>query len=128
MPADRRRVGGATFRALVRQEAGRPDEIQLFFAGDQGPPLPQRGQGPPDLWRYPATVRRYVDGDTLDAEIEIGFGIMMHHRLRLAGIQAHDARMQIVSSRHGKWRRWRERLSRSISIAKNGPPADWKTE
>jgi micrococcal nuclease len=35
------------------------------------------------MWEYKATVIRWVDGDTLDATIDLGFYITMSQRLRL---------------------------------------------
>jgi len=40
------------------------------------------------LYTYPATVTRVVDGDTLDARIDVGFGIRLSDRLRLKGVNA----------------------------------------
>ena len=42
-----------------------------------------------DLWQYRADVERVVDGDTLDLEIDLGFGITLtgdEARVRLLGI------------------------------------------
>jgi endonuclease YncB( thermonuclease family) len=39
-------------------------------------------------YAYPAYIERVVDGDTLIAEIEIGFGVVVRERLRLRGIDA----------------------------------------
>ncbi|MFJ5143039.1 thermonuclease family protein [Streptomyces sp. NPDC088707] len=35
---------------------------------------------------YPATVRRVIDGDTVDLDIDLGFSIRITQRVRLAGI------------------------------------------
>ncbi len=40
----------------------------------------------PDLYCYRARVRRVVDGDTLDVEIDAGFDMYTHKRLRLLGV------------------------------------------
>ena len=38
------------------------------------------------MYEYAATVRRVVDGDTLDVEIDLGLEIRLRTRLRLAGV------------------------------------------
>ena len=45
------------------------------------------------MYKYEATVRRWVDGDTVDVDIDLGFGIIFHNqRLRLYGIDAYESR------------------------------------
>lgn len=39
-------------------------------------------------WFYKAKVVRVIDGDTLDVDIDLGFGIRFKTRIRLAGINA----------------------------------------
>ncbi len=87
------------------------------------------------LWHYRARVDRVIDGDTIDAVMELGFGIEITERLRFAGIQApeifgvpstdpeyrrgmeakhyvekrlqeNDNRFEVHTSKRGKWRRW----------------------
>lgn len=41
---------------------------------------------PTDLWVYRATILRVVDGDTIDAEVDLGFGVYRRDRFRLQGI------------------------------------------
>jgi micrococcal nuclease len=38
------------------------------------------------MWEYKATVRRVVDGDTLDLQIDLGFSVFLNIRARLVGI------------------------------------------
>ena len=38
------------------------------------------------LYRYKGKVVNVVDGDTVDVEIDLGFGIVKHERVRLAGV------------------------------------------
>ena len=46
-----------------------------------------------EMYKYQATVRRWVDGDTVDVDIDLGFGIIFHNqRLRLYGIDAYESR------------------------------------
>ena len=40
------------------------------------------------MYNYEAKVTRVVDGDTVDCDIDLGFGIHTHQRIRLAGINA----------------------------------------
>lgn len=44
------------------------------------------------LWEYRAFIKRWVDGDTVDVEIDLGFGIRKLDRLRLARIDAWEKR------------------------------------
>ena len=37
-------------------------------------------------YTYAATVDRVIDGDTLSVLVDVGFGIIMHDKLRLRGI------------------------------------------
>lgn len=36
-----------------------------------------------DLYLYKATITNVVDGDTMDAKIDVGFGVTVTHRLRI---------------------------------------------
>lgn len=38
------------------------------------------------MWEYQATVRRVVDGDTLDLQLDLGFSVHINVRARLLGI------------------------------------------
>ena len=40
------------------------------------------------LFRYKARVVKVVDGDTVDVDIDLGFGITKRERVRLAGVNA----------------------------------------
>lgn len=40
------------------------------------------------MYEYRATLIRVVDGDTIDVDIDLGFGVHMQTRLRLAYINA----------------------------------------
>ena len=44
------------------------------------------------MYVYKAKLDRVVDGDTLDAIIDLGFDITVHKRIRLAGINAPESR------------------------------------
>lgn len=44
------------------------------------------------MYTYKARLLRVVDGDTVDAEIDLGFGVFMKQRIRLYGIDTPESR------------------------------------
>tara|TARA_B110000879_G_C11095757_1_gene480976 strand:- start:788 stop:1138 length:351 start_codon:yes stop_codon:yes gene_type:complete len=45
------------------------------------------------MYSYEAKIRRWVDGDTVDVDIDLGFGLVYsNQRLRLYGIDAYESR------------------------------------
>ena len=44
------------------------------------------------MYNYNAKCTRVVDGDTIDATIDLGFGVFVAKRIRLAGINAPESR------------------------------------
>ena len=44
------------------------------------------------MYTYKAKLDRVVDGDTVDAHINLGFDITIHKRIRLAGIDTPESR------------------------------------
>jgi micrococcal nuclease len=45
------------------------------------------------MYEYEATIRRWVDGDTVDVDIDLGFGLIYsNQRIRLYGIDAPEKR------------------------------------
>lgn len=44
------------------------------------------------MYEYKALVTRVVDGDTIDAEVDLGFGMYTKQRFRLAGIDTPETR------------------------------------
>ena len=44
------------------------------------------------VWKYICQLDRVVDGDTLDAEIDLGFGVYAKKRIRLADMDAWESR------------------------------------
>ena len=44
------------------------------------------------MYNYNATCVKVVDGDTIDAEIDLGFDVKVKKRIRLAGINAPESR------------------------------------
>jgi len=43
------------------------------------------------MYTYGVKLVRVIDGDTIDAEIDLGFNVIMRQRIRLYGISAPDA-------------------------------------
>jgi micrococcal nuclease len=46
------------------------------------------------MYEYKFKVNRIIDGDTVDGIIDLGFGVHLHERVRLAGINAPETRLQ----------------------------------
>ena len=44
------------------------------------------------MYTYKAKLDRIIDGDTVDAYIDLGFDISVHKRIRLAGIDSPESR------------------------------------
>ena len=44
------------------------------------------------MYTYKARLDRVVDGDTIDANIDLGFDITIHKRIRLTGIDTPESR------------------------------------
>ena len=44
------------------------------------------------VYRYKCTLDRIVDGDTLDAWVQLGFKVSLHKRIRLYGINTPESR------------------------------------
>ena len=44
------------------------------------------------MYQYRATIVRVIDGDTVEAEIDLGFDVHVRQTLRLAGINAPEPR------------------------------------
>jgi len=44
------------------------------------------------MYKYKAKLDRVVDGDTIDANIDLGFDVSVKKRIRLAGINAPESR------------------------------------
>lgn len=44
------------------------------------------------MYRFNARLVRVVDGDTIDADIELGFSVFMRDRIRLMGIDTPESR------------------------------------
>ena len=44
------------------------------------------------MYEYNATIRRWVDGDTVDVTLDLGFDILYNNRIRLYGINTPESR------------------------------------
>lgn len=51
------------------------------------------------MYRYNAKLDRVVDGDTIDAEIDLGFEITIKKRIRLGGINAPESRTRNLAEK-----------------------------
>ena len=51
------------------------------------------------MFEYSAEVIRIVDGDTLDAEIDIGFDVFVKKRIRLFGIDTWESRTRDLAEK-----------------------------
>ena len=46
-----------------------------------------------NMYEYNVVIQRWVDGDTVDVDIDLGFGVWLNdQRVRLAGINAPESR------------------------------------
>ena len=44
------------------------------------------------MYEYAVTIRRVVDGDTVDLLIDLGFSTLIKERVRMAGIDTPESR------------------------------------
>ena len=51
------------------------------------------------MYRYNAKLDRVVDGDTIDAEIDLGFELTIKMRIRLGGINAPESRTRNLAEK-----------------------------
>ena len=58
------------------------------------------------MYEYNCKIRRVVDGDTVDVDIDLGFGIVYaNQRIRLYGIDTPESRTRDPYEKFlGKWR------------------------
>ena len=55
------------------------------------------------MYEYRAQLIKVIDGDTIDAKIDLGFGISIEKRVRLVGIDAPEVRtLDIDEKSRGK--------------------------
>ena len=51
------------------------------------------------MYTYKAELDRVIDGDTIDVNIDLGFDITVHKRIRLAGIDTPESRTRDLEER-----------------------------
>ena len=51
------------------------------------------------MYNYNATCIRVIDGDTIDADIDLGFSVKIKKRIRLAGINAPESRTRNLAEK-----------------------------
>lgn len=58
----------------------------------------------PELFTYRGIVKRVVDADTVDAQLDLGFGILMNQRFRIADYDAPETYRpkSLAEKEHGK--------------------------
>ncbi len=54
---------------------------------------------PPNKFTYPITNIRIIDGDTIEADVDLGFRIRQRQIIRLAGIDAPELRSKDAEER-----------------------------
>ena len=55
------------------------------------------------MYKYRAILLKVVDGDTIDARIDLGFNIFIHERIRLWKINAPETRtLDLKEKKQGK--------------------------
>jgi len=78
------------------------------------------------MYEYDAKVLRVVDGDTVDALIDIGFSVWVKKRIRLHGINAPESRTRdLVEKKAGlaakaQLKKWIEDNDNKITIKSHG--------
>lgn len=54
---------------------------------------------PPNKFTYPISAIRVIDGDTIEADVDLGFRIKQRQVIRLAGIDAPELRAKDAAER-----------------------------
>ena len=56
------------------------------------------------MWTYRTKLRRVVDSDTVDVDIDLGFGIwQMNERVRIMGIDTPESRTRDKIGKNSDW-------------------------
>lgn len=69
-----------------------------------------------ELYKYRAVIKRVVDADTFDAEVDLGFGIKMNQRFR---INNYDAPETYRPKSEGEKIHGKEATARAIELVMN---------
>lgn len=51
------------------------------------------------MYTYKAKLLKIIDGDTIDAEIDLGFGVFLRQRVRLYGINTPESRTRDLNEK-----------------------------
>lgn len=70
------------------------------------------------MYEYAARLVKVIDGDTVDLDVDLGFGIWMHQRIRLAGVNCPE---------HGTIRGDNATAYTTQWLAQNGPELTLRT-
>lgn len=91
----------------------------------------------PDLYTYAATVVRWIDGDTVELDVDLGFQITKRERFRLHGVDTPELRPRRAkyetdgqvdeAARADEARRGREALSFVERVAPVGSEVEIRT-
>ena len=68
------------------------------------------------MYTYKAKLDRVIDGDTVDSNIDLGFDISVHKRIRLAGIDSPESRTRDLEEKQ----RGLASKERLINLLKDG--------
>lgn len=69
---------------------------------------------------YPLSDVRVVDGDTVDAVIELGFGVRLHERIRLEGIDAPERYTEDGKRATARLREWLALCGMPLTLKSSG--------
>jgi micrococcal nuclease len=72
------------------------------------------------LWTYRATIDRWIDGDTVDVIVDLGFYVLHRARLRLLGSEAGVDAPELNSRDPAERDRARQAVSRAATLAPVG--------
>ena len=75
------------------------------------------------MYEYMAQVTRVVDGDTFDCNVQLGFNIQVHERVRMAGIDTPESRTRNKAEKQlglASKARLKELLASAQPVKKNG--------
>lgn len=70
---------------------------------------------PPNKFTYPISAIRVIDGDTIEADVDLGFRIKQRQVIRLAGIDAPELRSKDAAER--EWAKESKEALEKILIA-----------
>ncbi len=69
------------------------------------------------MYEYNAKLDRVIDGDTIDAMVDLGFSVWTHKRIRLSGIDAPETRTRDLDEKQRGYKT-KERLTSLLEASK----------